>query len=421
MYIFAPGAGCTGDCHLVQPGDDIIFNHQKEIRDGSVILDTSYVVQNEVQIDEMSVVASTQRQFNTPLESENLQKLSQKKFSDETMKKVTKMYDDWRSYRNGSEDLENIPCDIFDDKTITRDSLIFALTRFITEVKKLDGTDFPGKTLYEILLSIQFHLETRGYAWKLLNEECFKDIKYTLDNVMKWRTEQGLGSKVKKAEVLDTNHEEYLWSVGLLGETNPDQLLTTVIFMIGKECALCAGKEHYALRSPPFHSQFEFLRDDQGIIFLCYQEDRGFKTNKGGIKHRKIEPKQVDVYPVENPECCPLRILLTYLNKLPKDRKCQSLYLQPRKKYSPESWYQDRPAGVNRLRDCIKDICTKAGFSGFFSNHSLRSTAATRLYHCNIDEQLIQEITGHRSLAVRSYKRTSQAQRKMASNCVFSS
>ena len=28
--------------------------------------------------------------------------------------------------------------------TITRDSLMFALCHFITEVKKLDGTNFPG-------------------------------------------------------------------------------------------------------------------------------------------------------------------------------------------------------------------------------------------------------------------------------------
>ena len=75
--------------------------------------------------------------------------------------------------------------------------------------------------------------------------------------------------------------------------------------------------------------------------------------------------------------------------------------------------------GVNRLRDTIKDICKTANLPGFFSNHSLRSTAATKMYQCDIDEQLIQEITGHRSLAVRSYKRTSLSQRKHASNSIF--
>ena len=31
---------------------------------------------------------------------------------------------------------------------------------------------------------------------------------------------------------------------------------------------------------------------------MRYCEDIGLKTNKGGIKHRKIEPEVVDVYPV---------------------------------------------------------------------------------------------------------------------------
>jgi hypothetical protein len=49
-------------------------------------------------------------------------------------------------------------------------------------------------------------------------------------------------------------------------------------------------------------------------------------------------------------------------------------------------------------------------FLGFFSNHSLRATCASRLYHSGIDEQLISRQTGHRSLAIREYKRTSSDQ-----------
>ena len=50
----------------------------------------------------------------------------------------------------------------------------------------------------------------------------------------------------------------------------------------------------------------------------------------------KIEPKQVDVYPIENPDCCPLRVILKYLSKLPQDRVCKVFYLQPHKNvYTP--------------------------------------------------------------------------------------
>ena len=198
--------------------------------------------------------------------------------------------------------------------------------------------------------------------------------------------------------------EDYLWSLGLLGTHNPEVLLNTLVFTIGKGCALRAGKEHYALRGPPFNSQFTFLHDEFGQIFLRYKEEIGFETNKGGIKHRKIDPKEVDVYPIQNPERCPLRIFLKYLSLLPVNCNCKKLYLQPKKKFTPDVWFQDRPAGENRLRDTIKDVCSKAGFTWIFFKSFSEGTAATRMYRCNIDEKLIQEITGHRSLAVRAYK-----------------
>ena len=70
-------------------------------------------------------------------------------------------------------------------------------------------------------------------------------------------------------------------------------------------------------------------------MFLQYTEDFGLKTNKGGIKHRKIEPKEVDLYSISNIERCPLCIILMYLSMLLKDATCESFYLQPRKKFTP--------------------------------------------------------------------------------------
>ena len=62
-------------------------------------------------------------------------------------------------------------------------------------------------------------------------------------------------------------------------------------------------------------------------------------------------------------------------------------------------------------------MCKAAGIHGYKTNHSLRATAATRLYQAGVDEQLIMEVTGHQSLdGVRSYKRTSQEQREELSD-----
>ena len=99
------------------------------------------------------------RSFHEPLSNEDLNAMSQKKFGDETYKKmrwVLKMYNDWRNFRNSEGHLNKIDCNLEDSTTITTESLVYALCRFLTEVKKLDGTEFPGRTLYDILICVQF-------------------------------------------------------------------------------------------------------------------------------------------------------------------------------------------------------------------------------------------------------------------------
>ena len=55
---------------------------------------------------------------------------------------------------------------------------------------------------------------------------------------------------------------------------------------------------------------------------------------------------------------------------------------------------------------------------GRFTNHSLRVTSASRIYHKEIPEQVIKEITGHRSDCVRVYKKTSDGILKKASSTI---
>ena len=58
----------------------------------------------------------------------------------------------------------------------------------------------------------------------------------------------------------------------------------------------------------------------------------------------------------------------------------------------------------------------QAGSSGYFTNHSLRVSAATRLFESNVDEQLIMDRTGHSSKGVRAYKQTTTKLCEVTSN-----
>lgn len=94
----------------------------------------------------------------------------------------------------------------------------------------------------------------------------------------------------------------------------------------------------------------------------------------------------------------------------PADGKCDAFYLRPLKYITATSWYADATVGVHVLQKTVGKLCEQAGFSCHFTIHSLLTTAATRLYDAGVVKELIAERTGHRSSAVRSYKRTQDAQ-----------
>ena len=249
------------------------------------------------------------------------------------------MYSDWRDAHNATG-VEYFACDLADMSTICTESFLFGMKRFITEIRKLDGTDFPAKTLYQIVICVQFHLESMGLVWKLLDDKEFTELKFTLDNTMKQWVASGIAINVKKADIISVVEEDILWERGILGSVNPEQWLQTILYVVGLNCALHAGKEHRALHSIPFDSQFQWVRDNyHGQYFLCYTGDLGMKTNKGGIKHHKIEAKTVDVYPIQNSYSCPVCIIGFYLSVLPVNCTHNAFYLQPLKNYTPTCWF----------------------------------------------------------------------------------
>ena len=60
-------------------------------------------------------------------------------------------------------------------------------------------------------------------------------------------------------------------------------------------------------------------------------------------------------------------------------------------------------------------MCEKVRLEGHYSNHSLHGTCATHMYQAGIEEQVVTEVTGHRSLAVYCYKKTGLDQKRKAS------
>ncbi len=187
--------------------------------------------------------------YHEPHQESQMDSLAHKKFAPETEKKihwVTNMYHQWQIQRNKNPELVYIFVDLDDIPSLTKRNLSYGMCRFITEIKKLNGGDFPPKTIYEIVICVQMFLESKGIFWKLLDdkEEEFQWLQYTCDNIMKERVSGGIGSITRQAEVISYDDENFLWQNEFLGCDSPEQLVRTVLFQVGLNCALCARSEH---------------------------------------------------------------------------------------------------------------------------------------------------------------------------------
>ncbi len=128
--------------------------------------------------------------FKKPTEQSALDELSKKTFSVNTNRKIdwaVGLFKSWRQHRLWTDVVEVFQigwCNI-DADDLNAEHLSFCLCSFVNEVRHQDGKEFPSKSLYELVVLIQFYLEWRGIFWKLIDGPEFKRMKFTLDNLMK--------------------------------------------------------------------------------------------------------------------------------------------------------------------------------------------------------------------------------------------
>ena len=197
-------------------------------------------------------VSRTLRKYHK-VSSDRLELLKQKnmrKCSKNKMMWGVKTYKEWRDNKlsdisNCDELVLNSNLDQLD--SLMKENLEYSLCMFITEVRKLNGDDYPGKTLYQLTVSIQRFLNEKGLNWKLVDGPDFKQYRIVLDNIMKKRAQQNVGTAVKQAQLIPLSYESSLWEKGILGEHTPDLLRDMVLFLLGIHCGLRAGDKHYDL------------------------------------------------------------------------------------------------------------------------------------------------------------------------------
>ena len=263
------------------------------------------------------------------------------------------------------------------------------LSKFVLEARKSNGEPYTPDTLYNICSGLLRYIRERRPQINIFKDSSYASFQRTLDGEMKRLRASGLGVKKRQAEPITIEEENTLWEKGVLGESDPQTLLDTVLFLCGIHFALRSGQEHRSLKL----SQFELQTDEDGSSFLLYTENTS-KNNQGGLSHRKVKSKSVSCYENKsNPQRCLVRIYQVYLKHRPAD--CDDIfYLTPLKKPKGDTWYSKVPIGHNTLSKTVARLCSDAGILGFKTNHSLQVTSAIRLLHSGADEQLILSHTG---------------------------
>ena len=297
------------------------------------------------------------------------------------------------------------------------------MCKFILEVRKVTGEPYPRETLYSLVIMMQMYLDTKGRHVRFLDPQCpsFVKVCNTLDNRMKSLSREGFITPNSKAQVITYSQEDKMWQEQLLGDHTPERLVYTVLYCLGVQFALRASEEHKSLK---FGKQLAVKTDvESGDEFLEYTKFTA-KNNQGGIEALKASGKVLRCYRNVNPKRCLVALYQKYVVARPiKNPKCSTdFYLRPLAKFNADGiGYSCQPLGIHKIESAIKNLCVEAGLKGKWSNHSLRATAVTRLYEAEVDEQLIQERTGHRSNAVRGYKRTSTNMQKKVCDTLYGS
>ena len=197
----------------------------------------------------------------------------------------------------------------------------FWLAKFVLEIKRKDGKDYPPQTLRQICSIIQRALRNGQYGQNC-NLEIFnkKDRHFyhffaSLVCKMKKLTSEGIGVVTKSASPISQEDEEKLWETGTINLNTSFGLSNGVFLYNCKRFGLRAMDEHRKLTPEQYSFNIDAVTGRQKMTF----NGRLNKNNQGGIKLRNIKLKTIDQFHYPTNPRCAVTLFKHYLECIPKD------------------------------------------------------------------------------------------------------
>ena len=156
-------------------------------------------------------------------------------------------------------------------KDIQVEELQHWICAFVLEIRKKDGSAFIPNGLHHICAGIMRYLRGNGMPEiDIFKQAGFSRFRMVLDSEMKRLQASGIGTAQRKAQPIKFE-DEILWRKKILGDSTPQSLLDTMLYMNGLYFALRGGKEHRNLRHKP--SQIHLIEKPGERPYLMYIED----------------------------------------------------------------------------------------------------------------------------------------------------
>jgi hypothetical protein len=160
---------------------------------------------------------------------------------------------------------------------LSDNELDICLQYFIPSVRKLDGSPYPPRTVKEMVALVQHYYNVElGRRFSIFTDTAFQESRRVLDAMMKKLARDGLVVPTKRSGVITYEMESELWDSAVLGDGNPQQLLDTMIFMLGLHLSLRACQEHRSLSYGEGGALELGIRDGVECLLYRYSMDELF-------------------------------------------------------------------------------------------------------------------------------------------------
>ena len=168
-------------------------------------LDDDFEPPNKVR---KPLTATNRFNIAAKLEEEDLAKGYNPKNKGKKMRWAVTVFRAWVSARNTLQE-ERCPDDLL-EVAYPDDALARWLSLFTIETRRIDGTEYPPRTLHNILAALlRYMREINPFVPNFLDEKCaqFSCLHRTMDSMLHRLRSKGIGIAVKHASVISKEEE----------------------------------------------------------------------------------------------------------------------------------------------------------------------------------------------------------------------